>query len=299
MVKDSVPLALQRRIEEFGRNLSRKNDDALEVLKDCALASGAFWMCQNALQTVAGFIGIHSGRSLPILCSLGLLSTIASTSASMLVLDWTRKSSSWNWSFASPNSKHSSIFPFSVPSLPLPFSEKTSQASAKLQATRVMLGVGIFCMLELQGFKTALPSSIITTGVFARNRGSILATSEVATSAQRVRIQQLGWRHGCHHCGSRQVLSFDRTFIADHMPPTKFRKEMNAKWWRKLLGLRISQRLYPQCLDCFSLQGSAVKNFQHLPKYHFSPKLPHLAPAFAIVLSGDEVAKSIFHMLED
>lgn len=283
--------AVQRVKDEFQHlyKKARGDDSAIETLKDCAVASGAFWMCQNALQVVAGFVGIHSGRTLPVLCSLGLLSTIASSSVSMMAIDWRHKLSS--------NTKNRPYFPFTMPTLPSPFHDTSDHS--KLQVTRVLLGVGIFCLLELQGFKTALPSSIITTGIFARNRGSIAATSEVATAVQRVRIQQLGWRYGCHHCGSRQVLSLDKTFIADHMPPTKFMKEMNAKWWRRMLGLKVSQRLYPQCLSCFSMQGSAVKNFQHIPKYHYAFRLPHLAPALAILLSRGRATNPISQLIEN
>lgn len=105
------------------------------------------------------------------------------------------------------------------------------------------MGLTVFAVLERGAFRTTFPSSVIAPGVFANSLNtfthSVLATGEAANEPQRRKIQVLGWRHGCHQCGSRQLLSKE-TFIADHMPPTKFANEMNAKWWRRLLHITVS-----------------------------------------------------------
>lgn len=159
-------------------------------------------------------------------------------------------------------------------------------------ARRVIIGVGVFTILERKAFKTVLPSSLLTVGVYGMNRASVLATSEVATATQRLKMQKLGRLFGCHHCGSRQLVNRN-TFIADHMPPTKMVKEINAKWWRKALGLTMSQRLFPQCQKCFSLQGAAVRAGVHFPIFHYMPRYFHLAPAIAYLLSKDSSFNSI------
>eukprot|EP01035_Chromulina_nebulosa_P018151 gene18151-23805_t len=107
--------------------------------------------------------------------------------------------------------------------------------------------------------------------------------SPIATDSQRSLIQQYGKRFGCHQCGSKQLFN-NKIFIADHMPPTKICNDMNNKWWRKLFNLKISQRLYAQCFNCYSLQGSAVKSAKNILVYHNGLYLHHFAPALALCL---------------
>lgn len=108
---------------------------------------------------------------------------------------------------------------------------------------KLIIGMGVFMLIEQGLFRTTFPSSVITPGVFSnfhqRSIASVLATSDVATQSQRLKIQQLGKIYGCHHCGSRQLLS-QKVFIADHMPPTKMTKMMEARWWRRLLKIKVS-----------------------------------------------------------
>jgi len=46
--------------------------------------------------------------------------------------------------------------------------------------------------------------------------------------------------------------------IADHMPPQAVVKQMNSRWHRKLLGVSVKQRFYPQCVTCSGIQGSIL-----------------------------------------
>jgi hypothetical protein len=103
----------------------------------------------------------------------------------------------------------------------------------------------IYALVGLNLFQTTLPSSVITLGAYAKGRnlpypfsGSVQSTSPVATSLQRKKIQRLGLLYGCHHCGSRQLISRNR-FIADHMPPTKQANEMNKAKWRKWFRMEV------------------------------------------------------------
>jgi hypothetical protein len=110
---------------------------------------------------------------------------------------------------------------------------------------RTYLSLICFLALGLKSFDAVLPSSVITLGSFAKwpnlpssIRGAVDATSDVATSGQRMRIQQLGRLYGCHHCGSKQMFS-SKNFIADHMPPSMQVKIANKVWWRRMFGFKV------------------------------------------------------------
>eukprot|EP01034_Spumella_vulgaris_P031150 gene31150-38493_t len=81
------------------------------------------------------------------------------------------------------------------------------------------------------------------------------------------------------------------TFIADHMPPTKFANEMNNKWWRKWFKWEVSQRLWAQCRNCYSIQGGAVRSNTHVPVYHSNIRIHHFAPAVAYGLLQMDVVR--------
>lgn len=110
---------------------------------------------------------------------------------------------------------------------------------------RSTLGVAAYIALEGGMFRTVFPSSSISLGAYANTRStmrsSIISNSAIASEAQRKRIQEMGRRFGCHQCGNRQLLS-RKTFIADHMPPTKRAEELSAVWWRKILKIKVKER---------------------------------------------------------
>ena len=246
---------------------SSQNND----VKTCFTLSAAFWMLQSQVQMLFGMVGMHAGKTLPLLASVGMLSTAATSAASFFVVD--------------------SV----VPDKRMKKKKLHYQRSDNI--IKVLLSVGTFCLLERRFLQTCYPSSLLTVGVYAHSRGSISSTSEIATATQRTRIQHFGKRFGCHHCGNRQMLArktLGLNFIADHMPPTKIVKDMNAEWWRKLLKIKVGQRLFPQCQKCFQLQGMAVKNMIHKPIFHFTPRLQHLAPAVAyLIMKDDDLRESL------
>ena len=161
---------------------------------------------------------------------------------------------------------------------------------------QALVGVGLYGILERRSFRTAIPSSIISVGVYAHSpwhwspkmRNVITATGETATSSQRAAVQKLGKLHGCHHCGTKQVFNlmkgFPTNFIADHMPPTKYVNEANRQWHRKAFGgiFRVRQQLLPQCQSCFSKQGAAVRKGFHKLIFHSQIRVWHFAPALAM-----------------
>ena len=108
-------------------------------------------------------------------------------------------------------------------------------------------------------FWSISPSSFTNLGSFARV--SLPATDAYATEAQRSMIETLGRRFGCHTCGSHMFLSKSSPvlFHADHMPPRSVAKQINSRWYRKLLRLApIKQRFYPQCVTCSNKQGKLL-----------------------------------------
>lgn len=146
--------------------------------------------------------------------------------------------------------------------------------------------VGRVCILGLLTYKIGCrarfislsPSSFTSRGSFARV--SIPATPPppggaitngggfaYATASQRYRIEKLGRIFGCHTCGSRelfftksssQLISGGPKFYGDHIPPISVAKQLNDRWYRKLLGLSVSQQFYPQCKSCSNTQGGLL-----------------------------------------
>jgi hypothetical protein len=177
------------------------------------------------------------------------------------------------------------------------------QLNSKTVIKNCIISLFFYSLLERNFFLTALPSSIISRGAYARKSGSIIATSETATSFQRAAIQKFGRKYGCHQCGSKINIFSNSVgpYIADHMPPTLFYKQAMSTWWNKLRNkiTPIKQRLYPQCQTCFSVQGSNVKSGTHMMVYHSRPRIVHLSPAMSIMLSSFSSSKSIIQLLEN
>lgn len=263
-----------------------RNFDSFWQLQKGALVCSLFWTSTTVLQRVSGSMLMHSGRSFyPLTAAWGL----ACTGASLLVanrganLAFPEPSKSWGDSLLSWLG-----------------SKEKMQRYEEIRAA--LVGVGVYSALERRSFRTAIPSSVISVGVFAhtpwhwtpRMKSVIAATGEVATTSQRSAVQKLGKLHGCHHCGSKQVFNlakgFPTNFIADHMPPTKYVNEANSQWHRKLFGgmLRKRQQLLPQCQSCYSKQGAAVKRGIHRLIYHSQLRVWHLAPALAMAACSNQ-----------
>ena len=175
--------------------------------------------------------------------------------------------------------------------------ERKRGLSLKEKVRRGMLTVSAFVVLEqlahplVSPLRTALPSSISTTGSFAPLVGGSIPSSSISTTPyQRTLIQSMGKARGCHHCGSRQL--FNRSpnsfFIADHMPPTKIASQLNNRLWRRMLKMPVVQCLRPQCFSCFNVQGQAVKKGIHVPVFQRNPRLVIFAPALGAWLLENE-----------
>ncbi|CAN0006741.1 unnamed protein product [Pylaiella littoralis] len=145
------------------------------------------------------------------------------------------------------------------------------------------LGVVLFRALGGK-FCSVAPSALHMPGAFSRLSASLPATLEYASDAKRQALSALGRNFGCHTCGNKAASSF----IADHMPPLKTVKLANAKLWRRALKQTVSQRFYPQCEGCSTLQSAAVRSGVTTLKYHLSLAAlrPHHATGALLVLGN-------------
>ena len=119
-------------------------------------------------------------------------------------------------------------------------------------------------------FMSLSPSSYTARGSFARVSIPASLPSDIsgvggsfayATASQRYRIEKLGRIFGCHTCGSRELLFTKKSspkFHGDHIPPISVAKQLNDRWYRKLIGASVSQRFYPQCITCSNKQGGLL-----------------------------------------
>lgn len=133
-----------------------------------------------------------------------------------------------------------------------------------MHEVRVCL-IGLLAFKSLGGrFWAISPSSYTHLGSFAR--WSIPCTENYANAKQRVMIEKMGRKWGCHTCGSHMYFSSATTasgktysFVGDHMPPKSVAKHMNDMWLRKV-GLlpKVKFRFYPQCVTCSNAQGSIL-----------------------------------------
>mmetsp|Transcript_11985 Transcript_11985/g.28429 ORF Transcript_11985/g.28429 Transcript_11985/m.28429 type:complete len:361 (+) Transcript_11985:149-1231(+) len=182
--------------------------------------------------------------------------------------------------------------------------------------------VGLLAFKSLGGrFWAISPSSFTHLGSFAR--WSIPCTENYANPKQRVMIEKMGRKWGCHTCGSHMYFLSAKSastgksyrFVGDHMPPKSVAKHMNDTWLRKIGLLRkVRYSFYPQCALCSSKQGSllskAGSNLHGLPSrlrvssmkgagggriahFHgFRPRINHLAggilAATIVVEASDE-----------
>jgi hypothetical protein len=118
-------------------------------------------------------------------------------------------------------------------------------------------------------YSSISPSSYTARGSFARVGIPAPPNFDYATPSQRARIERLGRVFGCHTCGSRMIapggLAGGRSasaaaprFHADHIPPVSVARQLNDRWYRRWLGLKVTQRFYPQCRNCSNRQGGLL-----------------------------------------
>lgn len=249
-----------------------KDQGTQKKFTECLSRGSLFWMSMIVFQRAIGTLKCHAGIPSPFTFVLG--STVVASS------DYFSKSFGLNL--------NSQLWGDNGHSQP-----NTNRGNFKLKPKEILanscLTLCLFALLERNMFKTALPSSIISRGAFARNLASVKATSDVASSSQRAHIQLFGKKFGCHHCGSKKMgaMMFRDGFIADHMPPTNYISKQMKTWWGRTLNsiIPMTQKLYPQCTKCFRIQGNHVKMGTDAIVYHSRFRLVHLSPILADLVS--------------
>lgn len=249
-----------------------ENDRIHSKVKKFGFLFFGFWVSSHAFQRIFGIARIHSGIPRLFQTCAGLTSVTASC---LIANEFSENPFSF---------KRFDMMKFDG-------SWKSLSNSIQNEFNSVILTIATYGLIERKLFISALPSSVNVLGVFAKTFASVSSSSFAATSSEKSKIQVLGRLYGCHHCGSRQIIKNRmKGFIADHMPPTKIVNELNSKFWRKLFGLKVTQRLFPQCQSCFLLQGPAVRLNKHVVVYHTSLRLYHFSPVIAaLLLEIDEV----------
>lgn len=122
-------------------------------------------------------------------------------------------------------------------------------------------------------FKSVLPSSFYKSGAFAHS--FIPAKGQqYATTKEKLILNSIGRKHGCHTCGNRR----SKFYVGDHIPPNSLRKQGEQ------------QVFYPQCNKCSSSQGgllggNSLKNSKLKLRTHaFAIRLYHLYLPFPFIL---------------
>lgn len=91
-------------------------------------------------------------------------------------------------------------------------------------------------------------ASGIGIGPFARQ--GIPARSEKRdwTPEEREEINRLGYKYGCHTCGSQDPRSNSGNFVLDHQPATRLNRPGDRQF------------LFPQCMTCMYRQGGLISS---------------------------------------
>lgn len=137
--------------------------------------------------------------------------------------------------------------------------------------SRCILGLLTYKTIFRSRYSSLSPSSYTARGSFARIGIPAPSNFNYATRLQREKLQRIGRWWGCHTCGSRMIFSNlgkdVPKFHGDHVPPVSVAKQLNDRWYRRTFGLKVSQKLYPQCRNCSNKQGGllakAIKSGHH------------------------------------
>jgi len=128
--------------------------------------------------------------------------------------------------------------------------------------------------------RSLLASEYILPGAFSMKKSALPTGTLYADTREKGAIAFAGRLFGCHTCGDRKA----KDYIADHMPPNKFAKKANARWYRRIFKgrLDVKQHFFPQCYSCSQVQSRAVNMETARPfKLHLAQlRLYHLTGVF-------------------
>ena len=115
------------------------------------------------------------------------------------------------------------------------------------------VSLAFFKFLLRGSFRKIAPADLTKPGPFAREWVET-SGENYATYGQRMRVNSVGWKRGCHHCGTRGAGGFlwiSKKWICDHQPPNKI----------VAMGQVLEQRFYPHCQSCSAQQSTALRFF--------------------------------------
>eukprot|EP00581_Thalassiosira_minuscula_P009886 CAMPEP_0183708344 /NCGR_PEP_ID=MMETSP0737-20130205/4689_1 /TAXON_ID=385413 /ORGANISM="Thalassiosira miniscula, Strain CCMP1093" /LENGTH=436 /DNA_ID=CAMNT_0025936209 /DNA_START=82 /DNA_END=1392 /DNA_ORIENTATION=+ len=141
--------------------------------------------------------------------------------------------------------------------------ERSERREAWMHAARIcIIGLLTYKTIFRSNFYSLSPSSYTARGSFARIGIPAPPNFNYATKVERQRLERIGKWWGCHTCGSRMYFSNiaknKPKFHGDHIPPVSVAKQLNNRWYRRKLGIKVSQKFYPQCRDCSNKQGGML-----------------------------------------
>ncbi|KAJ3396238.1 hypothetical protein HDU92_003696 [Lobulomyces angularis] len=154
--------------------------------------------------------------------------------------------------------------------------------------TTSFVGLIIFRLLGGKFFSLA-PSDFRNLGAFNDKKLSLKASMEYADTSERAVMNAFGRLWGCHTCGTRTAAKTSLGKViggyhADHQPPVKFAQAANDRFFNRILGIKVSQRYYPQCHSCSNQQGVLVKQNELMLKTHFFSLRPYHFTGFYQIL---------------
>lgn len=134
---------------------------------------------------------------------------------------------------------------------------RLASAYGRNDLTIPITGLLLHAGLGSARFWALSPSSLASTGAFARLAASLPAGLDYATASQREKLQRFGRRFGCHTCGTR----FAKLYVGDHVPPLSLAKERSLL--ARIVHGPVKFRFHPQCKTCCAKQATALARQSH------------------------------------
>lgn len=262
---DSFPETLVERIKKRISRVESVHHHVVSGAVSVASGSIAFWACLGVSTTLQkSLLAISTGSRLgvvrPVPSFLGFASvcwaSLMSHKASLAVVKYTRHGELPEISFIQKHQRHRTR------------SQSASFSNHEEHFNRVPLSSIFICLLGIVSFKAfrgrfwaISPSSYTHLGSFAR--ASLPATARYANASQRLGVEALGAKYGCHTCGSkaRNVIGSYR-FVGDHQPPKSVARQLDHRFLRRLFNRKVQFRFFPQCQSCSRTQGNLLGKAQ-------------------------------------
>ena len=276
-VKDSIPGVgeLQRTVRNRWLRFRIRRPVCSELISCCAASAGGYLGVIAAAQRLAFSRGWshYTSKGQPALV-LGALAVALAGVAAGECNHWTASTlrpNTYRLAAASPDKGVRVRAARLVPVQTRTLRHRVGDAAASLACFKLLRG----------SLRRVAPADLTKPGPFAREWVETNGEN-YATYGQRMRVNAVGWKRGCHHCGTRVpngLWSVGTKWVCDHQPPNKIVAMAQA----------VEQRFYPHCRACSSQQSTAVKYFgdarfeRTALKLHLPQQANILGPSFLSV----------------